>query len=61
MGHETGILEDAQMLRHGRPADGKLRCELRNRSGPALQELEDLTPGWIAERVERMSVSVHLP
>jgi hypothetical protein len=28
---EAGLLEDAQVLRHGRPADGQAACELDDR------------------------------
>ena len=57
---EAGVPQDAQVLRDGRSAHGKLGCELTHRPGAAAKELEDLPPRRIAERVERMSVSLHL-
>jgi hypothetical protein len=61
MSHQTRQLEDAQVLRHSRPADGELGSELADRSRSASQQLEDVPPGGIAERIQRMTVSKHLP
>jgi hypothetical protein len=61
MRDETDPLEDAQMLRDRRPADRKLGCEVADRSRPRAEELEDLPARRIAECVERMFVSLHLP
>jgi hypothetical protein len=49
------------MLRDRRPADRKLGCEVADRSRPRAEELEDLPARRIAECVERMFVSLHLP
>ena len=61
MRDETDALEDAQVLRNRGPADRKAGCEVADRSRPRAKELEDLSPCRIAERVERVSVSIHLP
>jgi hypothetical protein len=61
MGNEAGFLEDTQVLGDGWPAHGELRCEFAHRAGATPQELEDLPSRRIAERVERVSVSLHLP
>ena len=61
MGHETDVLEDAQVLGDGGPADRQLRSELADRARSRAEKLEDLSPRRIAEGVERMSVSIHLP
>jgi hypothetical protein len=61
MGDEPGLLEDAQVLRDGRAAHRKIAGEVADRPRPRAQQLEDLPPGRIAQRVERMSVSFHLP
>src|SRR5918999_2297736 len=58
--HEPRLLQHAEVLRHGRPADGQPVCELTNGTRAALQPLEDLTPGGVAERIEECTVSVHL-
>ena len=58
---EADVLEDTQVLRDGRPADGKARRELAYGPWSRTQQLEDLPPGRVAERVEGMSVSLHLP
>jgi hypothetical protein len=49
------------VLGDGRPADRQLRGELADRPGARAEKLEDLSPCRIAEGVERMSVSNHLP
>ena len=59
--HQADLLEDAQMLRDGRPAHGKPSSELADGARTGAEELEDLAPRRVAERVERMSVSNHLP
>jgi hypothetical protein len=58
---ETDVLEDAQVLRDRRPAHGQRGGELSDGPRPAAEELEHLPPGAVTERVERMSVSIHLP
>jgi hypothetical protein len=42
MGDETGLLEDAQMLRDGGPADRKVGSELADGPRSVAEELEDL-------------------
>jgi hypothetical protein len=61
MRDETDSLEDAQVLRDRRSADRKPGCEVAHRSRPRAEELEDLPACRIAERVEGMCVSLHLP
>ena len=58
---EPGVLQHSQMLGHGGPAHGKLGCELADGARPRAQALEDLPPRRVAERVERVPVSIHLP
>jgi hypothetical protein len=61
MGDETDVLEDAQVLRDGGPAHRQIGGEVPDRPRAGAKELEDLSPRRVAERVERMSVSTHLP
>jgi hypothetical protein len=61
MSDEAGFLEDAQVLRDGGPRHGEPGRELADRPRAGPEELEDLPPRRVAERVERMSVSLHLP
>jgi hypothetical protein len=58
---ETDVLEDAKVLRDGRPADRESGRQLADGAWPGAEQLEDLPPRRVAERVERMSVSYHLP
>src|SRR5215211_3904353 len=48
--HETGPLEDLQMLRDGRPADGQAASDLADGAGALGDALEDRPPGAISER-----------
>jgi len=53
-GHQGGTAQDAQVTGHGRPADrADLTCDLA-RGGLIVvgQELQDLPPGGIRQRVE---------
>jgi hypothetical protein len=61
MGDEARVLEDAEMLGDGGTAHRDLRGELADRPGAAAEELEDQPASRVAEGVERMSVSLHLP
>jgi hypothetical protein len=61
MRDETDALEDAQMLRDRGPTHREPECQVADRSRPRAKELEDPAPCRIAERVEGMSVSLHLP
>ena len=58
---EARVLEHAQVLRDGRPADRQSVGELADRARPRLQRLEDASPCRVAEGVEDYSVSRHLP
>ena len=58
---EADLLEDAQVLRDRGPADGQGCSEFPHGPWPVPQKLEHLPAGAVAERVERMSVSDHLP
>src|SRR5688500_11120667 len=49
LAYEPGVLEDAKVLRHGRPADRKARGELAHGEGPTAEPLEDPAPGRVAE------------
>jgi hypothetical protein len=61
MGNEADVLEHAEVLRDGRPADGKAGRELAHRTWARPKQLEDLPPRRVTERVEWMAVSLHLP
>jgi hypothetical protein len=59
MGDEADVLEDAQVLRDGRPAHRKPGRELTHRPGARAKQLEDLPPRRVAKGVQRVSVSQH--
>jgi hypothetical protein len=61
MADEADVLEDAQMLRDRGPADREPCRKLSHRARAGAKELEDLPPRRVAECVQRMSVSNHLP
>jgi hypothetical protein len=61
MADEARILEDAEMLGDCGAAHRDLRGEVAHGLGAAPEELEDLPAGRVAEGVERVSVSLHLP
>ena len=61
MGDEPGILEDTQVLGDGGTAYRKVACELADLTRTGAQELEDVPSRRVAERIQRMSVSRHLP
>jgi hypothetical protein len=61
MADEARILEDAEVLRHGRPAHRESGRELSHGPLPASKELEDLAARRVAECIQGMSVSNHLP
>ena len=61
MGDETCVLEDAKMLRHGGSAHGKSRRKVADRSRAGPEQLEDLSSRRVAQCVERVTVSNHLP
>ena len=50
---ETGVLQDLQMLRDRRPADGQLTGQLADRAGVLDQPLEDRPPDRISQRRTR--------
>jgi hypothetical protein len=58
---KVGVLEDAQVLRHGRPADRQSARELTHGLGPLEKAFQDRSSRRITERVEllRVSVSYH--
>ena len=58
---EARVLQDSEMLGDGGTAHRKLGGELADGARPRAQELEDLPASRVAERVERVSVSLHLP
>ena len=47
--HEPRVLQDLEVLRHGRPADRQLARELADRARRAREPLEDLAPGRVGE------------
>src|SRR5262247_2857937 len=49
---EAGLLQRAQVLGDGRPADRQFAGELPDRARPAGQPLEDGPPGRVAEDTE---------
>src|SRR5258708_2411633 len=50
---QMGVLQDAQMLRDRRPADGEPARELDDRLRTVQQPREDGTPGRVANGVHR--------
>jgi hypothetical protein len=58
---EAGALEDAEMLGDRGPADRQPGCQVADGSWPAAEEFEHLPPRGVAECVQRMTVSDHLP
>ena len=58
---KVGVLEDAQVLRHRRPADRQAARELAHGLGSLEQAFQDRPSRGITQRVEllRMSVSNH--
>jgi hypothetical protein len=61
MRDEARILEDAEMLRDRGAAHRDLRGEVAHGLRAAAEELEDQPASRVAEGVERVSVSFHLP
>jgi hypothetical protein len=54
LGHETRSLQDAEVLRDGRPADGERRRDVDDGAGTVPEELEDRPPGRIPQRVQHL-------
>jgi hypothetical protein len=52
MPHQTGALQDAQVLAHRRSSDGELVGELADGTRPAGEAGDDLAADWLAEGVE---------
>jgi hypothetical protein len=61
MRDEADVLENAQVLRDRGPAHGQIGSEIADRPRPRLELLEDVTSRGVAQRIERVSVSNHLP
>src|SRR5439155_22197956 len=59
--HQARLLQDLEVLGDGGTADGDVGGNLTHRPRPASEQLEDRPPGGIAERVQRLPVSLHLP
>lgn len=60
---QASLLQDAKVLRDGRPGDGHGAGEFADRAGSVGQTLEDLPPCRVAQRrdsEERLCVSHHL-
>ena len=57
--HETRLLQEAEMPRHGRPADRKLLSDLVYCPVTLPKNGEDLAPVPIGERVERSGLTCH--
>ena len=56
--HEVRVLQDPQVLRDRRPADGKTAREFADRLRPLEEPLEDGPPGWIAQGIQLSSMLV---
>ena len=54
LGHHPGLLEQAQMAGDGRAADRQRRGDLVHRLVTVAQQPQDLPPGGVAQRVERV-------
>jgi len=52
LGDQPGLLEEAEVAGHGRPADRHLLRQLANRARPAGQQLDDPAPVGVAQRGE---------
>jgi hypothetical protein len=59
--HKVGLLQDAQVLRDGRPGYGQAGGQFVHRAGVGAQHLEDGQAGRVAEGGESvLYVSIHL-
>src|SRR5580700_5830577 len=58
--HESGVLQDLEVLGDGGPADRQQRGEVDDGGGPLSELLEDGPPGRIAQGAEGRRVSIHL-
>jgi hypothetical protein len=63
---QAGVLEHAQVLRHGGPADGQMPGDVADGQGTVGDQLDDRSPGRVAQGVEDRAVqsgvvSRHLP
>lgn len=55
--HQTRQLQDLEMLRDGRPADGHVARDLADRARPGAQVLEDFPPRGICQGCQCRCVS----
>src|SRR5580700_5392425 len=58
--HQSGVLQDFEVLGDGGPADRQQRGEVDDGGGPLSELLEDGPPGRIAQGAEGRRVSIHL-
>src|SRR4029079_14786914 len=61
MRDEADVLENPQVLRDLGPAHRQIGSEVADRPRSRLELLEEVSSRRVAQRVERMSVSNHLP
>jgi hypothetical protein len=59
--HQTRLLQDPEMLRHRRPADGQSGRDLSDSPGASAELFENRPPGRIRERLQCVCVSHYLP
>ena len=55
---EMGVLQDSQVLRDGRSADGETSRQFTNRLRSLKEPLQNGSPGRIAQRVQLTSMMV---
>jgi hypothetical protein len=58
VGHETGVLEHLEVLRHRRARDGQAGGQLPDRLGPVGQGVEDRAARPVGERAPGICCSV---
>ena len=54
---QTGLPQDAKVLRNGGTTDGQPGCQLSHRMRAAPEQLEDFSPGGVDQRCEYQMVS----
>ena len=55
LGDQPGVLQQAQVPRHGRPADRHGRGDLLDRLVAVAEQSQDLAPVRVAQRLERIT------
>ena len=54
LGHETRSLQDAEVLRDGRPADGERGRDVDDGARTVSKEFQDRPPGRVPQRVQHL-------